>query len=147
MPCLTINWMKQLESELRPNWRDLLVDFDELPFAAASIGQVHRAKVQDGNDVKDVVMKVQYPGVANSIESDLRNLQMLINLTGLAPPGLFIEEVMRVGRNELKVECDYLREMENQLKFKKLVADDPRLSKERFVVPGVYKDLTTSTNY
>jgi aarF domain-containing kinase len=134
---------KQLESQLGPNWRDLFIDFDELPFAAASIGQVHRAKIHDGSDVKDVVMKVQYPGVANSIESDLRNLQMLINLTGLAPPGLFIEEVMRVGRNELKVECDYVREMENQLKFKKLVEEDPQLSRERFVVPGVYKDLTT----
>jgi aarF domain-containing kinase len=134
---------KQLESQLGKDWRDLLVDFDELPFAAASIGQVHRATVQIGSEVKDVVMKVQYPGVGNSIESDLRNLQMLINLTGLAPPGLFIEEVMRVGRNELKVECDYLREMENQLKFKKLVEEDPQLHRERFVVPGVYKDLTT----
>jgi len=131
---------KQLQSQLGSNWRDLLQDFDELPFAAASIGQVHRAMTRDG---KDVVMKVQYPGVANSIESDLRNLQMLINLTGLAPPGLFIEEVMRVGRNELKVECDYLREMENQLKFKQLVEEDPQLSRERFMVPGVYKDLTT----
>ena len=134
---------KQLHSQLGPNWRGLLVDFDDLPFAAASIGQVHRAKIQDGADVKDVVMKVQYPGVANSIESDLRNLQMLINLTGLAPPGLFIEEVMRVGRNELKVECNYLREMENQLKFKQLVEQDPQLSRERVVVPGVYKHLTT----
>ena len=134
---------KQLESQLGKDWRNLLVDFDELPFAAASIGQVHRAKVQDGSKVKDVVMKVQYPGVANSIESDLRNLQMLINLTGLAPPGLFIEEVIRVGRNELKVECDYLSEMENQLKFKQLVEEDARLHRERFVVPGVYRDLTT----
>lgn len=131
---------KQLETQLGPNWRDSLLEFDELPFAAASIGQVHRAKTNDGSDV---VMKVQYPGVANSIESDLRNLQMLINLTGLAPPGLFIEEVMRVGRNELKVECDYLREMDNQLKFKQLVEQDPQLHGERFVVPGVYKDLTT----
>jgi aarF domain-containing kinase len=135
--------IKQLESQLGNDWRGLLVDFDELPFAAASIGQVHRAKVQDGLEIKDVVMKVQYPGVGNSIESDLRNLQMLINLTGLAPPGLFIEEVMRVGRNELKVECDYLREMENQLKFKQLVEEDPQLHRERFVVPDVYKELTT----
>lgn len=131
---------KQLESQLGSNWRGVLDEFDELPFAAASIGQVHRAKLQDGSDV---VMKVQYPGVANSIESDLRNLQMLINLTGLAPPGLFIEEVMRVGRKELKVECDYLHEMENQLKFKQLVEEDPQLHRERFVVPGVYKELTT----
>jgi aarF domain-containing kinase len=130
----------QLKSQLGANWREKLKYFDELPFAAASIGQVHRAKTLDGSDV---VMKVQYPGVANSIESDLRNLQMLINLTGMAPPGLFIEEVMRVGRNELKSECDYQNEMENQLKFKQLVENDPQLHQERFRVPGVYKDLTT----
>eukprot|EP00544_Gedaniella_sp_CCMP2646_P011286 CAMPEP_0202491856 /NCGR_PEP_ID=MMETSP1361-20130828/8783_1 /ASSEMBLY_ACC=CAM_ASM_000849 /TAXON_ID=210615 /ORGANISM="Staurosira complex sp., Strain CCMP2646" /LENGTH=596 /DNA_ID=CAMNT_0049121975 /DNA_START=45 /DNA_END=1835 /DNA_ORIENTATION=- len=130
----------QLKSQLGPNWREKLEYFDELPFAAASIGQVHRAKTLDGSYV---VMKVQYPGVANSIESDLRNLEMLINLTGLAPLGLFIEEVMRVGRNELKSECDYQNEMENQLKFKQLVENDPQLHQERFRVPGVYKDLTT----
>ena len=50
-----------------------------------------------------VVVKVQYPGVANSIESDLGNLAMLVKMSGLAPKGLFIENVMRVGRDELKV--------------------------------------------
>lgn len=81
-------------------------------------------------------MKVQYPGVANSIESDLSNLQMLVKGTGLAPPGLCIDEVIRVGRQELKVECDYLREMRHQIRFKSLVESDPTLVENKFVAPN-----------
>lgn len=135
---------KQLKSQLGDLWRDRFETFDELPFAAASIGQVHRAKIRDGDQVKDVVVKVQYPGVANSIESDLQNLTMLVKMTGFAPKGLFIDNVIRVGRDELKVECDYVREMENQLRFKELVENDPILSRERFVVPDVVTDLSTA---
>jgi len=136
--------IKQMESQLGLDWRNLFVEFDELPFAAASIGQVHRAKLAVGSEIKDVVVKVQYPGVANSIESDLRNLTMLVKMTGLAPKGLFIDNVVRVGRDELKVECDYLRERDHQRRFKNLVESDPVLTKERFVVPDVYDELTTS---
>ncbi|KAI2504765.1 hypothetical protein MHU86_9701 [Fragilaria crotonensis] len=135
---------KQLKSQLGDSWRDRFETFDDLPFAAASIGQVHRAKIRVGEQVKDVVVKVQYPGVANSIESDLQNLTMLVKMTGFAPKGLFIDNVIRVGRDELKVECDYVREMENQLRFKELVENDPILSRERFVVPDVMTDYSTA---
>jgi aarF domain-containing kinase len=134
----------QLESQLGKDWREQFIAFDELPFAAASIGQVHRAKILRDDKVKDVIVKVQYPGVANSIESDLRNLTMLVKMTGFAPKGLFIDNVIRVGREELKVECDYLREKENQKRFKNLVENDPILQRERFVVPDVIDELTTS---
>ena len=135
---------QQLQSQLGEGWRDKFVSFDELPFAAASIGQVHRAKiVTKGNEEKDVALKVQYPGVANSIESDLRNLTMLVKMTGFAPKGLFIDNVIRVGRDELKVECDYIREMNSQKRFKDLVESDPFLKGERFVVPAVVEDLTS----
>jgi aarF domain-containing kinase len=135
---------KQLKSQLGDDWRDRFHSFDDLPFAAASIGQVHRATILEGDQLKDVVVKVQYPGVANSIESDLQNLTMLVKMTGFAPKGLFIDNVIRVGREELKVECDYLREKDHQLRFKKLVESDPVLSRERFVVPNVITDLTTT---
>lgn len=135
---------KQLKSQLGDTWRDRFESFDDLPFAAASIGQVHRAKIRVGDQVKNVVVKVQYPGVANSIESDLQNLTMLVKMTGFSPKGLFIDNVIRVGREELKVECDYLNEMENQLRFKELVDSDPILSRERVVVPDVMTNLTTA---
>jgi aarF domain-containing kinase len=133
---------KQLQSQLGANWKERFASFDDTPFAAASIGQVHRATLLDSS--KDVVVKVQYPGVANSIESDLRNLTMLVKMTGFAPKGLFIDNVIRVGRDELKVECDYLQETKHQQRFKELVENDPFLSKERFVVPDVITDLTTA---
>lgn len=90
-----------------------------------------------------MAVKVQYPGVADSIESDLSNLSMLVKATGLAPPGLFLDNVIRVGREELKIECDYLREMENHKHFQQLIVSDPVLVEERFAVPEVIENLCT----
>jgi aarF domain-containing kinase len=145
--------LQQLESELGTDWRTQFHSFESRPFAAASIGQVHRATLLDKNDttststekeLRQVVVKVQYPGVARSIESDLRNLSMLVTMTGVAPKGLFIENVIRVGRDELKVECNYINEMANQIAFRELVASDPYLVEHGFVVPNVVPELTTN---
>ena len=141
----------QLSTELGKDWKDKFVTFDEHPMAAASIGQVHRASIRHDNSssdttnktVRNVVVKVQYPGVAESIESDLANLNMLVKATGLAPPGLFIDEIIRVGRKEVLVECDYEREMANQVRFRQLVKEDDALREAKFVVPCVIKELTT----
>lgn len=138
MPTHQLN--TQLEVELGKEWRDKFDSFEDLPFAAASIGQVHRASIEQNGEKKDVVVKVQYPGVANSIESDLRNLTMLVKLSGFAPPGLFIERVIEVGRDELKVECDYIREANNQKRLQELVHGDSDLSRAKFRVPSVYSD-------
>lgn len=137
--------VRQLESQWGSDWRDRFESFDERPFAAASIGQVHRATIRDkvSGAIQDVAVKVQYPGVAQSIESDLGNLAMLVKLTGLAPKGLFIDNVIRVGRDELKVECNYLNEMANQEAFQALVGNDPVLRANKFAVPAVFGDLTT----
>jgi aarF domain-containing kinase len=137
--------VQQMKSQLGDNWRDKFYSFDEQPFAAASIGQVHLATVQDKEtgSLRQVVVKVQYPGVAQSIESDLGNLSMLVRMTGLAPKGLFIENVIRVGQDELKVECNYLNELANQESFKALVESDPILRENEFTVPDVFEDLTT----
>jgi aarF domain-containing kinase len=138
---------QQLVSQLGPNWRTKFIDFDMNAFAAASIGQVHRATIQtivnNQEIVQPVVVKVQYPGVAQSIESDLRNLAMLVTWSGLAPKGLFIENVIRVGRDELKVECNYRRELINQQRIKLLVESDPILQDNKFIVPNPIVDLTT----
>jgi aarF domain-containing kinase len=137
--------IQQLESQLGKNWREKFETFEERPFAAASIGQVHRGTIRksDGT-IHDVVIKVQYPGVASSIESDLRNLSMLVTLTGLAPKGLFLDNVIRVGRDELKVECNYLNEAANQEAFQTLVANDPILVANGFVVPDVFLEEWTT---
>ena len=139
----------QLDTELGAGWRGRLVEFEDLPFAAASIGQVHRARLGEtdgqGADGIQVAMKVQYPGVAESIDSDLNNLSMLMNISGLAPPGLFLDRVIEVGRSELKAECDYLKEADNQRRFKDLVESDEELyERDMLRVPGIIEGLTTS---
>jgi aarF domain-containing kinase len=139
---------QQLQAQLGDDWLDKrFVTFDKLPFAAASVGQCHRATIiPHGHQVEpqNVVVKVQYPGVGRSIESDLQNLAMLIQWTGMAPKGLFLDNVIRVGKEELQVECDYQREMAAQLRMKELVESDPILVDNKFVVPQVFPHLSTS---
>jgi aarF domain-containing kinase len=134
--------MQQLNEQWGDGWKNR-IDVEERPFAAASIGQVHRATLLSPGAQKKVAVKVQYPGVANSIESDLSNLSMLVKATGLAPPGLFLDNVIRVGREELKVECDYRREVANHLRFRQLILSDPGLVANRFVVPDVIEEFST----
>lgn len=119
-----------------PYWeKNLFKSFNKIPFAAASIGQVHDAKLLDGTDV---VVKVQYPGVKDSIDSDLSNLLLLLTASRLLPRGLFLDKTIDNARKELKWECDYIRESKSLLHFEKLLKDDPV-----FVVPHVIEKLTT----
>ena len=134
--------MQQLNEQWGDGWKDR-IDLEERPFAAASIGQVHRATLLSTGNQKKVAVKVQYPGVADSIDSDLSNLSMLVKATGLAPPGLFLDNVIRVGREELKVECDYRREAANHRRFQKLISSDPGLKADRFVVPEIVEEFST----
>ena len=69
--------------------------------------QVHKATLLDG---RPVAIKVQYPGVADSIVSDLWSMRQLITYTGVVPPGLYLDRVLEVAREELLEECDYERE-------------------------------------
>eukprot|EP00457_Paulinella_chromatophora_P003343 gb/GEZN01003350.1/.p1 GENE.gb/GEZN01003350.1/~~gb/GEZN01003350.1/.p1 ORF type:complete len:624 (-),score=70.43 gb/GEZN01003350.1/:270-2141(-) len=134
---------KQLErtlvSELGSDWQRKLKSFDFLPIAAASIGQVHRAIALDG---REVVLKVQYPGVADSISSDIDNLQRILQMTGMFPRGFFLEEAIESAKEELTLECDYLYEADSQKKFQKLVRADPSL-RNRINVPDVIAELST----
>ena len=94
--------VSQLNEQLGVGWRSRFSSFEDIPIAAASIGQVHRGILLDGTVV---AMKVQYPGVADSIESDLNNLRTLISLTNLFPEGLFIDQIIKVASTELAAEC------------------------------------------
>lgn len=134
---------QQLVDQYGGRYQRRFVHLDWKPFAAASIGQVHRAVVRQQGRERDVVVKVQYPGVARSIESDLRNLGMIVKWSGLTPKGLFIENIIRVGEQELSVECDYRREKDNQLRMQALVEGDAVLQEHRFRVPDVLEDWCT----
>ncbi|MBI4509316.1 MAG: AarF/ABC1/UbiB kinase family protein [Deltaproteobacteria bacterium] len=96
--------------------------FDPEPIAAASIGQVHRAKLPSG---EDVVVKIQYPGVADAILSDLGNAAVLYRMIGMLYPGLDPEPLIDELRCRFTEEIDYLLEAENQRTFRELHAGHP----------------------
>lgn len=124
---------KTLNNDLGPNWRDKLEYFEERPFAAASIGQVHLARMKGG---REVAMKIQYPGVAQSINSDVNNLMAVLNMSNMLPEGLFPEHLIDVLRRELALECDYQREAACARKFRELLKDHPF-----FFVPEIVDEL------
>ncbi|KAJ5313698.1 uncharacterized protein N7443_000582 [Penicillium atrosanguineum] len=126
---------KVLSDNLGPNWRDLFSSFNDIPIAAASIGQVHSAVLKSTG--KPVAVKVQYPGVADSIDSDLNNLSILLTASRLLPRGLYLDKTIANARTELAWECDYIREAECAARFRNLLADDPV-----FVVPEIMPEAS-----
>lgn len=127
---------KTISFELGDGWRErYFASFDDVPIAAASIGQVHRAVTKKGLD--EAVVKVQYPGVANSIDSDLDTILMLLKASHMLPAGMFLDQSVADARIELKWECDYIREANNVERFRDLLKDDPAFS-----VPKVYHEIS-----
>ena len=116
------------------DWESLFYGFDPQPMAAASIGQVHRTVSPDG---RDIVLKVQYPGVADSIDSDVDNIAAVLRLSGLLPEGVDITPLLVDAKVQLKDEANYLKEAEFLQAFGDVLADD-----DRFVVPEVLHELT-----
>lgn len=124
-----------LGREYGHGWRDRFSEFEEEPFATASIGQVHRARACDG---REVALKIQFPGVAKSIASDVDNLAVLLRTTGIVPRDYDLSPLIETVKVQLRHETDYKTEAESLARYGKLVADEPT-----FVVPRPYDDLTT----
>ena len=116
-------------------WQERFREFDYEPIAAASIGQVHRAVTRDG---RELALKVQYPGVARSIDSDVDNLASLLRLTRILPVELDVTEIIREAKRQLKQEADYELEASYLQRYRELVAGDPSVR-----VPRVHADFTT----
>uniref|UniRef100_UPI003AAAA11F atypical kinase COQ8B, mitochondrial n=1 Tax=Centroberyx gerrardi TaxID=166262 RepID=UPI003AAAA11F len=132
MPIWQMN--KVLEEELGPGWREKLSSYEDKPFAAASIGQVHHGVLHDG---REIAMKIQYPGVAESIHSDINNLMSVLKMSVVLPEGLFADSSLEVLQRELAWECDYKREAECAKKFRSLLEGE-----EFFQVPEVIDKLS-----
>jgi predicted unusual protein kinase regulating ubiquinone biosynthesis (AarF/ABC1/UbiB family) len=124
---LTANWGAQWQQRFEP--------FSFTPIAAASIGQVHRAKAKDG---RDLAIKIQYPGVRKSISSDVNNVASLLRLSGLLPKTLDIAQLLLKAKRQLREEADYQAEGAHLQRFAELLAGAPE-----FVVPALHADLTT----
>ena len=124
-----------LAAEWGKDWRRRFAHFQAHPIAAASIGQVHRARLPDGSDL---AIKVQYPGVKGSIDADVDNVATLLRVSGLLPKTLDVGPLLDEAKRQLHEEADYLREAEMLARYGALLADAAA-----FVVPTLYPDLTT----
>lgn len=124
-----------LEREYGAGWDKRFKRFEFTPIAAASIGQVHRAETRDG---RRLALKIQFPGVRESIDSDIANLAMLGRSFGMAPKGVDIAPFLEEARRQLHREADYDAEAEALESYRVWVGDDPD-----FYIPAVHRDLTT----
>jgi len=127
LPASTVQ--KVLVSDLGANWRDNFTEFSDIPVAAASIGQVHRAVWHDG---RQVAVKIQYPGAGNALISDFTQLSRLGRLFGVLMPGLEVKPLLEELRKRVAEELDYRLEAASQEAFADAYADDPE-----FYVPHV----------
>lgn len=114
-----------LAEQLGPGWRDRFETFEEHPAAAASIGQVHRATWHDGTPV---AVKVQYPGAAQALTADLRQLDRFAPLARLGAPGMDVRQLFAQLRERLVEELDYEHEAEAQRAFGRGFAGDPDIA-------------------
>jgi len=125
-----------LGREYGKGWERRFATFDYEPVAAASIGQVHRATAADG---RDLALKIQYPGVARSITSDIDNVAALLRLFNLLPLDIDVAGIAAEAKRQLAQEADYVSEARLLERYARLVTDEPAL-----IVPKVHWDLTTT---
>jgi predicted unusual protein kinase regulating ubiquinone biosynthesis (AarF/ABC1/UbiB family) len=131
--------MSQVVAVLNANWGEgwdrHFQRFSFTPMAAASIGQVHFGQRKDG---RHLAIKIQYPGVRRSIESDVDNVASLLRVSGLLPRSLDIKPLLDDAKRQLHDEADYRREGACMMQFASLLADS-----DEFMLPEMHDDLTT----
>ena len=131
--------MSQVVAVLNANWGEgwdrHFQQFSFTPMAAASIGQVHFGQRKDG---RHLAIKIQYPGVRRSIESDVDNVASLLRVSGLLPRSLDIKPLLDDAKRQLHDEADYRREGACMMQFASLLADS-----DEFMLPEMHDDLTT----
>jgi predicted unusual protein kinase regulating ubiquinone biosynthesis (AarF/ABC1/UbiB family) len=126
---------KVIEQELEEPLSDTFSEFDEEPIAAASIGQVYRATLRDSGQA--VAVKVQYPGVAAAVRSDMQNLGMILRVVKRIAPGLDPKTIGEEIRSRIEEELDYELEAQNQRSLGRIYRGHPFI-----VVPDVITDLS-----
>ena len=124
-----------LGREYGRGWERRFAHFDFEPAAAASIGQLHRVRTPGG---RELALKVQFPGVAKSVDSDVDNVASLLRRLDFLPLSIDVEAITAEAKRQLHAETDYEAEARHLERYAKLVADMPEI-----VVPRVYRPLTT----
>ncbi|MET7276887.1 AarF/ABC1/UbiB kinase family protein [Kribbella sp. NPDC005582] len=133
MPISTVDTI--LSRELGKRWRDRFTEFSDKPAAAASIGQVHRGRLKDG---REVAVKLQYPGAAEALRADLKQLGRFARTFGTLVPGMDMKPLVAELQERIGEELDYDRESQAQQQYADAFADHPE-----FVVPRVVKHSPT----
>lgn len=126
-----------LDEEWGAGWNDKLLYFSFAPIAAASIGQVHKAITLDG---RMLAVKIQYPGIKQSIDSDVDNVATLLKLSGLVPTGVDLQFFLTEAKAQLHQEADYEYEASMLTAYQAALAND-----DSFIVPGLADEWSTST--
>lgn len=132
-----VGW-KDMRKVLTAEWGSepdqVLESIGHEPAAAASIGQVYRGRSTDG---REVAVKVQYPGIADAVESDMRNLRMLSPILRRLMPGLEVKDVLAELAERITEECDYELEASNHRRLARFWRRHPFIR-----VPDVYTSLS-----
>ncbi|MFT6990161.1 MAG: putative unusual protein kinase regulating ubiquinone biosynthesis (AarF/ABC1/UbiB family) [Paraglaciecola sp.] len=126
-----------IEAQWGEGWQKKFIQFPMQPIAAASIGQVH--KVITG-DLKRLAVKIQYPGIKQSINSDVDNVATLIKMTGLLPKGLDIKPLLTEAKKQLHDEADYALEARYLEQYAAVIEND-----EAFIMPVLDKEFSSDT--
>jgi predicted unusual protein kinase regulating ubiquinone biosynthesis (AarF/ABC1/UbiB family) len=135
-PIVSFKQMKSvIEDDLEAKISDVFSEFDEQPIAAASIGQVYRARLSD--DGREVAVKVQYPGVAAAVRADMQNLGMIMRLLKRMTPSLDVKGMTAEIRERIAEELDYELEAQNQRSLARIFKGHPFI-----VVPEVVSELS-----
>ena len=130
----------QLRRELGQRPEQAFRSFEREAFAAASLGQVHRAVTRDG---REVAVKIQYPGIDKTVEQDLGNLKLLLTTLGAIARDVMRQKIDTATiyaelQARLREELDYILEARNMSEFGKLFADDPEV-----IIPTVVRELSS----
>jgi predicted unusual protein kinase regulating ubiquinone biosynthesis (AarF/ABC1/UbiB family) len=134
-PTVTFDQMRKvIEAELDEPLRNVFDEFDEEPIAAASIGQVYRARVTDG---REVAVKVQYPGVDAAVRADMQNLGLILRLAKRIAPGMDPQAIGTEIRERIHEELDYELEAQNQRRLARIFRGHPFI-----VIPEVVTSLS-----
>jgi len=129
--------IRLLEAQWGENWQEKFIQFPLQPIAAASIGQVHKVITQD---LKRLAVKIQYPGIKQSINSDVDNVATLIKMTGLLPKGMDIKPLLAEAKKQLHDEADYALEGRYLNQYAAVIKND-----DVFVIPVLDKEFSSDT--
>jgi predicted unusual protein kinase regulating ubiquinone biosynthesis (AarF/ABC1/UbiB family) len=129
--------VQAMQDSYDEDWLSKFKSFDYTPLASASIGQVHRATTLDE---EDIVLKIQYPGVVDSIDSDVNNIAWLLKISNLLPAHMEIDGLLEDAKLQLHNEANYFLEGQHLASFYATLVED-----ERYIVPWYYDELSTDT--